>query len=136
MPQRPPGNELVDHHQRARSDDGGETVPGCSKRHRGRPKRHEDLVTKRASPEAPSPPRTGREDVGDQAPDNDASRCRYSDLFCVGERSGLVVGALRVEEFEGAFADLSRSVVFMLDIAAGRGDVVVADEPGHVFEIE
>ena len=43
---------------------------------------------------------------------------------------------MRVEEFEGAFADLSRSVAFMLDIAAGRGDVVVADEPGYVFEIE
>ena len=53
-----------------------------------------------------------------------------------GELSGLVVGALRVEEFEGSFADLPRSVAFVLDVAAGRRNVVVADEAGDVFEVE
>jgi hypothetical protein len=53
-----------------------------------------------------------------------------------GERSGLVVGRLRVEEFEGAFADLAGSVAFVLDIAASGRDVVVADEAGDVFQVE
>jgi hypothetical protein len=43
---------------------------------------------------------------------------------------------LRVQQFEGAFADLSRSVAFVLDIAASGRDVVVADEAGDVFQVE
>ena len=53
-----------------------------------------------------------------------------------GVRSGLVVGPLWVEEFEGAFADLPRPIAFVLDVAACGRDVVVADEASNVFEVE
>ena len=61
--------------------------------------------------------------------------CR-ADWMLRGERSALFFGAPWVEEFECTFADLPRSITFVLDVAACGGDVVVPDEPGHVFEIE
>jgi hypothetical protein len=57
-------------------------------------------------------------------------------------RSGyaLTVGRLgspiRVEELDGFHSDLTRAVSFVLDVAASRRGVGVADEEGDVFEIE
>jgi len=42
----------------------------------------------------------------------------------------------KVKELEGTFADLLRSIAFVLDVTAGRRHIVVTNEPGNVLQIE
>ena len=75
--------------------------------------------------------------AGNRALDSDAHEVGIPAAPDVAsERSGLVVGSLRVEEFEGTFADLPWPITFMLNVATRRCDVVVADEASDVFEVE